>query len=56
MTSQMYGFVVDYLTGQSLNLNLAAITAAIWHPRQAGKVLLGRTDGDVVLFDINTKK
>ena len=52
----MFGFVVDYLTGKSYNLNLTAITSAIWHPRQAGRLLLGRTDGFVVLYDTNAKK
>ena len=56
MTSQMFGFIVDYLTGKSYNLNLTAITSAIWHPRQAGRLLLGRTDGYVVLYDTNAKK
>ena len=51
MTTEKYGFIVDYLTGKVKTVEVPSITSATWHPRQAGRVLIGRSDGKVVLYD-----
>ena len=56
MTTEKYGFIVDYLTGKTKTVEVPSITSATWHPRQAGRVLIGRSDGKVVLYDWKSNK
>ena len=56
MTTEKFGFIVDYLTGKTKTVEVPLITSAIWHPRQAGRLLIGRSDGKVVLYDWKNNK
>ena len=51
-----YLFEVNYLTGKSRRLDVTNISSAIWHPRQAGKILVGRHDGKAQLHDTRASK
>ena len=56
LTTNGFVFKVDYLTGQSKKLDLGFVTSASWHPRQAGRVLVGKLDGKVQLIDTKSTK
>ena len=51
MSNEMYVFIIDYKSSESMTCGVPYITAAIWHPRQATKLILGLTFGGAVLYD-----
>ena len=48
--------VINVENGSIEEVNITCVTAARWHPRQAGFVLVGTLEGRVLLYNFEKKK
>jgi hypothetical protein len=48
--------VINVENGSIEEVNITGVTAARWHPRQAGFVLVGTLEGRVLLYNFEKKK
>lgn len=48
--------VINVDNGSIEEVNISDVTAARWHPRQAGFVLVGTIEGKILLYNFEKKK
>ena len=53
LTTDMTCIIINYTNGKNNNVVLSEITAAIWHPREAGMLIIGSNSGQIYLYDQN---